>query len=299
MFFLFNILSNYRTIWAYIQITRLDKPIGAFLLWGPSIWGLLAGCSAQNISLWTILLYSIVFLIGSFLMRGAGCVINDYWDQDIDRMVARTRDRPLADGRLNNRQALTLFCILCVLSSPILWLLSLKSVYVSAGALILIVLYPLMKRITYWPQLFLGCVFNLGIPIGYLTFHPEVNLSLLFLYLAGIMNTLAYDTIYAFQDIEDDQKIGVKSSAQKVKTSPKKWVISLYMGMVLFFGAYLFHITSIYFTVIGTFVLGGYIFLSIKNWEPFSVSSCGFHFKKAHRINLIIVFILAMLIILS
>lgn len=193
---------------AYLRLGRFDRPIGTWLLLIPCWWG-----QALATDGWPDPLLMALFVLGSFAMRAAGCAVNDLADRDIDRRVARTRTRPLASGALSVRQALLFIAVMCGIGLAVLLSFNLYSWALGAGVVGLIVLYPFMKRITYWPQFVLGITFNWGILIGYAAVAGELHLPALILYAGSIAWTLGYDTIYAHQDREDDLKVGVKSSA--------------------------------------------------------------------------------------
>ena len=192
----------------YLRLGRFDRPIGTWLLLIPCWWG-----QALATEGWPDPLLMVLFVIGALAMRAAGCTVNDLADRDIDRKVARTRTRPLASGALSVKQALLFLAAMCAIGLAVLLTLNPYSWALGAGVVGLIVLYPFMKRITYWPQFVLGVTFNWGILIGYAAIAGQLHLSALVLYAASIAWTLGYDTIYAHQDKEDDLKVGVKSSA--------------------------------------------------------------------------------------
>lgn len=192
----------------YLRLGRFDRPIGTWLLLIPCWWG-----QALATDGWPDPLLMVLFVIGSLAMRAAGCTVNDLADRDIDRKVARTRTRPLASGALSVKQALLFLAAMCTIGLAVLLTLNPYSWALGAGVVGLIVLYPFMKRITYWPQFVLGVTFNWGILIGYAAIAGQLHLPALVLYAASIAWTLGYDTIYAHQDREDDLKVGVKSSA--------------------------------------------------------------------------------------
>lgn len=212
----------------YINLTRINRPTGIFLLLLPCLFSLFfqfSGQIAQNLP--EILKFSLFFTLGSIFMRSAGCIINDIFDQKFDRQVARTKNRPLASGALKTHQALILLAILLCLSLLILLQFSPKAIFSGIFALFLVILYPLMKRITFYPQIFLGITFNFGIIIAALQFSSQISPATALLYLSCIIWTLIYDTIYAFQDIQDDLKIGIKSSAIAFAKNPRKILIFL------------------------------------------------------------------------
>ena len=217
----------------YIHLVRLDKPVGILLLYIPCLWGI-ALCE-PNLSWQTIVVWSTVFLIGAIVMRSAGCILNDLFDARIDAQVERTKTRPLAAGTLNKYQALAAFGV-CLLGGGIVWLfLAPLAKLIALGALVLLCVYPLMKRVFVFPQLILGLAFNAGVLIVVTHFDPSLfnTPKPYILYVAGIFWTLYYDTIYALQDVGDDVLIGVKSTAVYFRDSIKKALIFFYMMLSL------------------------------------------------------------------
>lgn len=208
----------------YAALARLDRPAGWWLLFLPGAWGIALAADP-----WPDARLLGLFLAGAVVMRAAGCVINDLWDRDIDRKVARTQGRPLASGAVSVRQALAFLAGLLGIGLVILMQLNWASVALGAASLVLVVTYPLMKRITWWQQLFLGLTFNWGAPLGFLAATGSLHWAALFLYLAGIAWTLGYDTIYALQDILDDALVGVKSTARLFgRDGARAWVGGFY-----------------------------------------------------------------------
>lgn len=195
----------------YVLLARLERPIGVWLLLIPGLWAIaLAGAGNTALQIKT----AILFAIGSIVMRAAGCVINDIWDRDLDKSVERTATRPLASGQISVKQA----CIFlgALLLAGLLILLQFNKTTIVLGMLSIpfIIAYPLMKRITWWPQIFLGLTFNFSALMGWSALTGEISQTALVLYGSGILWTLAYDTIYAHQDKEDDALIGIKSTAR-------------------------------------------------------------------------------------
>jgi 4-hydroxybenzoate polyprenyl transferase len=216
---------------------RLEKPIGVWLLALPCLWGIWVApfLMNQTPAMYSLLYNSILFILGAVVMRSAGCVINDYCDRNIDKCVARTKNRPLASGAIKPINALILFCILSLIGFLILLQLPMITIMMGCLVFIPIMIYPLMKRFTYFPQLFLGLIYNSGIIMGFVTISGVFNPHILWLYAAGVMMTVAYDTIYAFQDIHDDIKIGVKSTAIAWQHNPKLWIGMCYaLGLICF-----------------------------------------------------------------
>lgn len=206
----------------YVTLARLHRPVGIWLTLLPGWWGLALASSA-----FPCLSLLFLFACGATFMRSAGCIYNDIIDKDFDRNVKRTASRPLASGEVSLREALGVLFFFLLGGAMVLFALPLHVILIGFLTLVLIFLYPWMKRITYWPQLFLGITFNMGILLGWLCLQPNLTLIPLFFYGGAILWTLGYDTIYALQDIEDDLLVGVKSSAIAVFKAPK-----LFLGIV-------------------------------------------------------------------
>lgn len=213
----------------YALLARLDRPIGAWLLFFPGLWGILLARQPLARSLWLIAL----FAAGSVIMRGAGCVVNDLWDRKMDRLVARTAGRPLASGALKPIQALIFLAALLAIGLGILLLLDRAAQILGVISLVLVGLYPLAKRVTWWPQIVLGATFGWGAPMGYAAATAHLGWPVLPLYAASIAWILGYDTIYAHQDREDDALIGVKSTARLFAASSRRFLIYCYGAMIL------------------------------------------------------------------
>ncbi|MCB8875562.1 4-hydroxybenzoate octaprenyltransferase [Acidisoma silvae] len=194
----------------YVILARLDRPIGAWLLFLPGLWSILLPRAAC----WSSLRLIILFAIGSVVMRSAGCVVNDMWDRKIDRLVERTAGRPLASGALSMRQALGFLVLLLAIGLAILLSLNHAAQILGVSSLILVALYPAAKRVTWWPQAMLGITFGFGAPLGYVAATGHFSWAALALYAAVFFWILGYDTIYAHQDREDDALVGVRSTAR-------------------------------------------------------------------------------------
>lgn len=208
----------------YARLARFDRPIGAWLLFWPCTWSVaLAGGLPADAYL------VLLFLVGSFAMRGAGCVYNDIVDRDLDASVARTRDRPLPSGQVSLRAAWLLLAGLSLIGLAVLLQLRPLAQAIALASLLLVAGYPFMKRITWWPQAWLGLTFNWGIPVGWAAVTDSLPPAAAVLYAAGIFWTLGYDTIYALQDIEDDAFAGIKSSARRLGARVRS-------GVAVFFG---------------------------------------------------------------
>jgi 4-hydroxybenzoate polyprenyltransferase len=226
------------TLWQpFLQLARLDRPIGIWLLYWPCVWGvLLAQATIENApDLFHMFSLLALFFIGSVVMRGAGCAYNDIVDRDIDAKVARTALRPLPSKRVSVRAAWIFVILLCAVGLLVLIQLNTMATFVALGSIILVAAYPFMKHVTWWPQAWLGCTFNWGALVGYASVAGDITLPAVLLYCAGIFWTLGYDSIYAYQDIEDDTLVGVKSSARALGTKHAKPAIGVFYGVCIVF----------------------------------------------------------------
>ena len=217
----------------FIELTRLNKPIGFMLLFWPCSWGLaLAYYFKQETTLYFS--YLILFFCGSVLMRSAGCIFNDIIDRDLDKKVERTKKRPIASKQISILKSFIYVIILCLLALLILLQFNRLTIILGISSMVLAFSYPFMKRITYWPQFFLGLTFNWGIIMGWTSLTDTISIQPFILYIAAIFWTLGYDTIYGLQDIDDDEIIGVKSTSIKFKNNPKIFVGACYCLCILF-----------------------------------------------------------------
>tara|TARA_B100001029_G_scaffold169457_1_gene164396 strand:+ start:404 stop:1270 length:867 start_codon:yes stop_codon:yes gene_type:complete len=209
----------------FINVTRLNKPIGFLLLFWPCSWGLsLANYFQKDIN--AFIYYLILFFLGSVFMRSAGCIVNDIVDEKIDKKVFRTKHRPIASGSLNKFLAWIYVLILCFLAFLVLIQFNFLTICLGIFSMIFAFSYPFMKRFTYWPQLFLGFTFNWGIIMAWASITNEISYLPILLYIGAIFWTLGYDTIYGIQDISDDEVIGVRSTAIKFKNN-----LTLFVGV--------------------------------------------------------------------
>jgi len=212
----------------FIELTRLNKPIGFMLLFWPCAWGLAYSYSVnQDTEL--LIYYLILFFLGSILMRSAGCIFNDIIDKDFDKKVKRTKKRPLPSGKISVKKSFLYVVVLCGLALIVLLQFNLLTISLGLSSMLLAFSYPFMKRLTYWPQLFLGITFNWGLIMAGTAMLNDFKLEIIVLYLAAIFWTLGYDTIYGTQDISDDEIIGIKSTAIKFKNNIKKFVTLSYL----------------------------------------------------------------------
>jgi len=223
----------------FVQLTRLNKPIGFLLLFWPCAWGLtLAYYYSENTILY--MKYIILFFLGAVLMRSAGCIFNDIIDRNFDKKVQRTKERPIASGKITIVEASIYIILLCSIALLILLQFNLLTITLGAGSMILAFAYPFMKRITYWPQLFLGLTFNWGIIMGWTSITNNISIEPILLYFSAIFWTLGYDTIYGIQDIHDDEIIGIKSTSIKFKNKVKIFVgtcysLCIFLILIMFF----------------------------------------------------------------
>ena len=247
-----------------IKLGRYDNPTGALLLMWPCFWGALAQFENQLILLKPLIL----FLIGSFIMRGAGCCINDLFDRNIDKLVERTKSRPLAQNKLTVSEALIFIFIQLFLGLIIILQFDSKIIALGFFVIPLVIIYPLVKRFSYFPQFILGLVFNWGIFIGYISLNQTFDWRICFLYFAGVFLTISYDTIYGFQDIDDDKKIGVKSFSILIEKKSVFFISLFYLISFIFFISFFFSFyENSLFNVICCFFILIFFFLQISHFE--------------------------------
>jgi 4-hydroxybenzoate polyprenyltransferase len=216
----------------FVELTRLNKPIGFMLLFWPCSWGL-AYAYFVNENLNLFLNYLILFFLGSVMMRSAGCIFNDIVDKDFDKKVERTKTRPIAAGKISVKHSLMLVLILCLLAFLILIQFNVLTIILGMSSMLLAFSYPYMKRITYWPQLFLGITFNWGIIMAWSAINNNISPEILILYISAIFWTLGYDTIYGAQDMSDDEIIGLKSTSIKFKKNIRLFVSISYLVTIM------------------------------------------------------------------
>ena len=272
----------------FIELTRLKRPIGYMLLFWPCAWGLTIAYDF-NQSLNNYIFYLILFFLGSVLMRSAGCIINDIADRDFDKQVSRTKNRPIATGEISVKLGFVYSAILCGLAFLVLINFNFYTIILALGSMPLAFSYPLMKRYTYWPQLFLGITFNYGLILGWTAIQNEINLIPIILYFGAIFWTLGYDTIYGFQDIKDDEIIGLKSTSIKFKGNAKKFLITCYSITIFSFivSGYLMNFNLMFF--IFSLVPAAHLFiLQILKFNSSEPSSCLRVFKSNNLFGLIL-----------
>jgi len=272
----------------FLELTRFKKPTGYMLLFWPCAWGLsLAYDFSNNINLYFF--YLLLFFLGSVLMRSAGCIINDIWDRKFDKKVFRTKNRPIASGKISVFLGLTYAAILCFLAFLVLINFNFFTILVALGSMPLAFTYPLMKRFTYWPQLFLGITFNYGLILGWSSIFGEISLIPLLFYLGAIFWTLAYDTIYGFQDIKDDEIIGLKSTSIKFKDIPYTFLIlcySLFFVSLMIVG--LLMKLNNYFYIMSVLIFAHLFLYQIKNLNIKNSNVCLEKFKSNNFLGFLV-----------
>jgi 4-hydroxybenzoate polyprenyltransferase len=216
----------------FIELTRLNKPIGYMLLFWPCVWGLTLVYDF-NSEINTYYKYLIFFLLGSILMRSAGCIINDITDKKFDQKVERTKNRPIASEKISIKLALLYALVLCFCAFLILINFNLLTIVLALASMPFAFSYPLMKRFTYWPQLFLGITFNYGLVLAWISINNSISLTPILFYIGAIFWTLGYDTIYGYQDIKDDEILGIKSTSIKFKNNPKTFLTLCYSFLLI------------------------------------------------------------------
>ena len=274
----------------FVNLIRLKKPIGFMLLFWPCAWGLtLAYDFSKNLN--NYFFYLILFFLGAVLMRSAGCIVNDILDKEFDAKVFRTKDRPIASGKISIKLAIIYSIILCFLALLILLNFNLFTIILALGSMPLAFTYPLMKRFTYWPQLFLGITFNYGLILGWTAIKGEISIVPVLFYIGAIFWTLGYDTVYGYQDIKDDEIIGLKSTSIKFKNNAKQFLLICYSLVYVFFLAAGFNMNFSYiYFVISIIPFFHLFFFQIKKFNSNNSSSCLKIFKSNNIFGLIIFF---------
>jgi len=271
----------------FIELTRLTKPIGYMLLFWPCAWGLTLAYDFSG-SLDKYFFYLILFFLGSVLMRSAGCIVNDILDKEFDAKVFRTKNRPIASGKISIKLGLFYTLILCSLAFLVLINFNFFTIILALGSMPLAFTYPLMKRFTYWPQLFLGVTFNYGLILGWTAVRGDLEIISILFYFGAIFWTLGYDTIYGFQDIKDDEIIGLKSTSIKFKGREKKFIFLCYSILTALFlvGGYFMQFNYIYFLLFIITIF--HLIYQIKAFNPKNPFECLKVFKSNNIMGMII-----------
>jgi len=272
----------------FIKLTRLKKPIGYMLLFWPCIWGLTIGYDF-SIDIKIFIKFIVLFLSGAILMRSAGCIINDIVDKDFDKKVERTKNRPIASGKVSVKLGLIYAFVLCALAFLVLIQFNFFTIILALGSMPLAFSYPYMKRFTYWPQLFLGITFNYGLILGWTSINSAISIIPIIFYLGAIFWTLGYDTIYGYQDIRDDEIIGVKSTSIKFRKNPKIFISFCYLIFFISLSliGYLENLNIIYFYGLGL-IFVHLFFFQIKSLRTDSSQSCLKIFKSNNFLGMLI-----------
>jgi len=272
----------------FIELTRLKKPIGYMLLFWPCLWGLTIAYDFTG-ELLNFYKYLIFFLAGAILMRSAGCIINDISDKNFDKKVERTKFRPIASGKISIKLALFYASTLCLLALLILINFNFFTIVLAICSIPLVFAYPLIKRFTYWPQLYLGITFNYGIILGWTSINPEIDIKPLIFYFGAIFWTLGYDTIYGFQDIKDDEIIGVKSTSILFKNNSKMFLNIVFFLFVVFYLTMGFLMKfNLAFFILSIIPISHLFLYQIKKFDPLNPEICLSTFKSNNLFGLII-----------
>jgi len=276
----------------FLELIRLRKPIGYLLLFWPCAWGLTIAYNFSS-SLNIYFFYLSLFFLGAVLMRSAGCIVNDILDRKFDKKVYRTKNRPITSGKISVKLGIFYSVLLCFVAFLVLINFNLFTIIIALASMPLAFSYPLMKRYTYWPQLFLGITFNYGLILGWTSINSEVNLTPLIFYLGAIFWTLGYDTIYGFQDIKDDEIIGLKSTSIKFKSNPIIFLYSCYTIFIssLILVGFLEEFSKLYFGLLIIIVLQMYHF-QLKKFKQSSPSTCLEIFKSNNFLGILVFLIL-------
>ena len=276
----------------FAELTRLKKPIGYMLLFWPCSWGLTVAYDFSS-DLNVYFFYLLLFFLGAVLMRSAGCIVNDILDRKFDKKVFRTKNRPITSGKISVKLGIFYSVLLCFIAFLILINFNSFTIVIALASMPLAFSYPLMKRYTYWPQLFLGITFNYGLILGWTSINNVINLTPIIFYFGAIFWTLGYDTIYGFQDIKDDEIIGLKSTSIKFKSNP---IIFLYLCYIIFISSlilvgFLEEFSKLYFISLIMIVLQMYYF-QLKKFKKNSPSECLKIFKSNNFLGTLVFLIL-------
>ena len=274
----------------FIELVRLKKPIGFMLLFWPCAWGLtLAYDFSLNLN--DYFFYLVLFFLGSVLMRSAGCIVNDILDKEFDKKVFRTKNRPIASNQIAIKLAIFYVIILCFMALLVLLNFNSFTIFLALGSMPLAFTYPLMKRFTYWPQLFLGITFNFGLILGWTAIKGQIDIVPVIFYLGAIFWTLGYDTIYGYQDIKDDEIIGLKSTSIKFKNNPHKFLIicySIFLLNLLITGFFM-KLNNLYYFVFVLIFLQMFFF-QLKKLDVKDNIKCLTTFKSNNILGLLVFF---------
>ena len=272
----------------FIELTRFNRPIGYMLLFWPCLWGLTIALNF-NSELEKFYFYTLLFLLGSMLMRSAGCIVNDIIDKNFDKKVERTKNRPIASGKVSVKLAIIYSFVLCGLAFLVLVNFNKFTIFMAMLSMPFAFTYPLMKRFTYWPQLFLGITFNYGLVLAWISINNSISMVTIIFYLGAIFWTLGYDTIYGYQDIKDDEIIGVKSTSIKFKKNPKIFIslcYSFFFISLITIGILMSFKILYFLTLIITFL--HLLIYQVKNLNVDDANQCLQKFKSNNFLGLIV-----------
>ncbi len=272
----------------FIELTRLKKPIGYMLLFWPCAWGLTIASDFPN-NQYIYFFYLFLFFLGSVLMRSAGCIVNDILDRKFDKQVSRTKDRPIASGKISVVRGTIYSGLLCLIALAVLLNFNNFTIFLALASMPFAFTYPLMKRYTYWPQLFLGITFNYGLILGWTSINSDTLFVPIIFYLGAIFWTLGYDTIYGYQDIKDDEIIGLKSTSIKFKSNPYIFLSICYsiFFLSLFIVGILMNLNKFYFLFLVPIFFQIFI-LQIKKLDINDTLSCLKIFKSNNLLGLFV-----------
>ena len=275
-------------IYLFIELTRLKKPIGFMLLFWPCAWGLTIACDFTKEKI-SFIFYLLLFFLGAILMRSAGCIINDIADRNFDNKVERTKDRPIASGKVSIFLGFFYSGILCLVALMVLLQFNKFTILLAMGSMPLAFTYPLMKRFTYWPQLFLGITFNYGLILGWTAIKEQIDIIPIIFYFGAIFWTLGYDTIYGYQDIKDDEIIGLKSTSIKFKNNPVMFVTLCYFVFLisLLITGTLLELNNFFYLVF-VLILLHMTFFQLKKIKTGDSAQCLKIFKSNNLLGLLI-----------
>jgi len=270
----------------YLRLSRADRPIGTWLLLWPCLWGVTLATSAEH-GKFPDLKLLVLFAIGAAVMRGAGCTYNDIIDREIDARVARTASRPLPSGQVTVERAIAWMMLQALIGLAVLVTFNATTIRLALGSLALIAVYPFMKRITYWPQVWLGLTFNWGALVGWTSVTNSLSAAAFWLYAGGILWTIGYDTIYAHQDKEDDALIGVKSTAIKLADRTKFWLRVFYDGAWIAFLGAIISAGGGFFSYVGLLLVGIHFLWQIRWLDIGNPQNCLMIFSSNRNLGII------------
>ena len=271
----------------YLRLARADRPIGTWLLVFPCWWSMVLAQLTTDAAI-PHLGYMVLFAIGAFVMRGAGCAYNDYVDREYDAQVARTRSRPIPSGQVSPEQALIFVAALALVGLGVLLQFNGFTIGLGIASLLLVLIYPFMKRFTYWPQVILGLAFNWGALVGWSAVRGALDLAPIMLYVGAVMWTIGYDTIYAHQDKEDDLMLGLKSTAIRFGENSKVWVGLFYAGAIILWASAAVLAGAYTVTLLGLLIAGGHFAWQTATLDTEDADNCLTRFRSNRDVGIIV-----------